>query len=84
MFGQSLDFAIATFSSWDGFEQFIGPLNKFKESYYQKGLKTYSPTPGPNAFNVLNHGDFHLRNLMYKMKPEGGVEDVLFVSRKMQ
>ncbi|KAG5669178.1 hypothetical protein PVAND_017072 [Polypedilum vanderplanki] len=80
MFGQSIDFAIATFSSWEGFEQYVQPLMKFKENFIEKSKKSYSPANGPNAFNVLNHGDFHIRNLLYKMKPEGqGIEDFVFL-----
>jgi thiamine kinase-like enzyme len=85
IYDQTLDFTIATFAGWEGFEKFIEPLKKFKEKYIEKAAKTYTMSTESNAFNVLNHGDFHIRNLLYKMKPEGGgVEDFVFVSLTME
>lgn len=40
-----------------------------------EGQKIYTANKGPFAFNVLNHGDFHMRNVMYKTKADGEIED---------
>ncbi|KAG5668114.1 hypothetical protein PVAND_016067 [Polypedilum vanderplanki] len=44
----------------------------------ERGLKSYTPSSGPFSFNVLNHGDFHLKNILYKINDEGEVEDFIF------
>ncbi|KAL7013976.1 hypothetical protein ACKWTF_015676 [Chironomus riparius] len=65
---------------WGGFDKFVEPIKHFKEVFLEKNMKTYSPSSGPGAWNVLNHGDFLMKNLMYKMKKEGeGVDDLMML-----
>lgn len=39
----------------------------------------------PEGFRVLNHGDFHIRNLMFKLNPEeaGSISKVIFLDFQM-
>lgn len=51
--------------SWDGFEEIRPQLQAFKASFKDQYQKVFTPNPDPNGFNVLNHGDFHGKNLMH-------------------
>lgn len=42
-----------------------------------KAVFTANTTDG---YNVLNHGDFHYKNMMVKQGGDKSIEDVLFVS----
>ena len=78
---KSYEFLEKFMPEWDGFEKFVEPIKHFKEIFLEKNLKTYSPNTGPGAWNVLNHGDFLMKNFMFKMEKEGqGVEDFMMVS----
>jgi hypothetical protein len=44
------------------------------------GVKSYTQNPKGCGFNVLNHGDFHLRNILIKRDAEQRIENVSFVS----
>jgi hypothetical protein len=66
---------------WGGYEEFIEPIKNFRTVFAEKGRKSYQPNTEDGAFNVLNHGDFHLKNVLYKMsKEDGKVEDFVAVS----
>ncbi|KAL7013979.1 hypothetical protein ACKWTF_015679 [Chironomus riparius] len=76
IYGNSYDTLIGLMSKWEGFEEFVEPLKKMRQSYMEKSAKSYTACTGSGAFNVLNHGDFHFKNMLYKMDKDGGkVED---------
>ncbi|XP_070504153.1 uncharacterized protein [Chironomus tepperi] len=78
MFTESFDVITELMSKWEGFQQFVEPIKKFKTCYAEMGLKSYTPTSGSGAFNVLNHGDFHFKNVLYKMTNDGKeIEDFI-------
>jgi hypothetical protein len=81
MTAQAYEYITSAMPTWDGFEKLVEPIKNFKDVLLEKNLKTYTPNSGPGAWNVLNHGDFLMKNLMYKMRKEGeGVEDFMMVS----
>ena len=81
MFSEGYDALLGNMSNWEGFEHFLEPIKHFKDTIFEKILKTYQPSSGPGAFNVLNHGDFHFKNMLYKMDNEGGkIEDFMAAS----
>lgn len=43
----------------------------------QRGQKVFTKSPG--GFNVLNHGDFFMRNMLFR-EIDGKVSDIRFVS----
>lgn len=49
--------------TWEGFEKYEEKVKKLFENHNLKGRKTFSPSSG---YNVLNHGDFHAKNMMFK------------------
>jgi len=80
IYGSSYETLINLMSNWEGFEKYVEPIKKMKETYVEKSIKSYTPNTGHGAFNVLNHGDFHFKNMLYKMDKEGGkVEDFVMV-----
>lgn len=50
------------------------------ETFEMKGSKVYQKNSPNEGFNVLNHGDFHINNMLFKNNSEGKLCDVLFVS----
>lgn len=65
---------------WEGYEKFIPHLEKFKENYKSKASKTYEKNSEGFGFNVLNHTDFHIKNLLFKKHADGSLDDLYFVS----
>lgn len=61
------------------FERFIPNLESFTETFTSKCLKTYTANRNEFGYNVLNHADFHLKNLLFKKTDSGAVEDFYFV-----
>lgn len=81
MFDESLDVLISLLTKWGGYERFIGPVKKFRETYFKNARKCYIPNTGARAFNVLNHGDYHGKNVLFKLKPDGvSYDDYMMVS----
>lgn len=81
MFTESFDVITEVMSKWDGFQQFIDPIKKFQSCYAEMGLKSYTPNASFSGYNVLNHGDFHYKNVLYKLKNDGKeIEDFITVS----
>jgi hypothetical protein len=75
MFEESLEVLIEKISTWEGFEEFVEPLTIYKNTFMERGMKSYTP----GSFSVLNHGDFHLKNILYKMADDNKVEDFVFL-----
>ena len=81
IFNNNFDIFLNFITEWEGYEEFIEPIKNFRTIFVEKYTKTYKPNTGTGAFNVLNHGDFHLKNVLYKMnKDERKVEDFVAVS----
>lgn len=63
--------------TWDGFETVHEKLEELFKKFEERGSKVYTPSVG---YNVLNHGDFHYKNMAFKKDDIGKLSDVLFVS----
>lgn len=80
MYSESFNLIIKLLSEWEGFERFVQPITEFKNFFVERCLKTYTPSQGLGAFNVLNHGDFHFKNILFKKNAESdGYEDFIVV-----
>lgn len=79
MYTENLDSFIDVIKEKGGeWEKFIPHLDKLRQTYVEKCLKTY--TPNETGYNVLNHGDFHNKNILFKFDADGKVENLCFVS----
>ena len=68
--------------SWSGFEEMGQKLYDNGSKIPGKFLKL-SKTKTPDRFFVLNHGDFHVRNLMFQENVPGEFSDVIFLDFQM-
>ncbi|XP_070508850.1 uncharacterized protein [Chironomus tepperi] len=76
LFDANFDRFLSNISELEGYEEFIDPIKNFRTVFAEKCRKSYEPSTGAGAFNVLNHGDFHLKNVLYKVgKDDGRIED---------
>lgn len=62
---------------WPEYERYVPKFEALRQNLLEMGKKIYSPSR--NGFNVLNHGDFHYKNMMVK-KEGHEITDVVFVS----
>lgn len=79
MFNQSLEAFIDVAKEWPQFEKYIPHLEKFKKRYWNLGIKTYTPNRTNFGYNVLNHADFHLKNMMFRKTADGAIDDFYMV-----
>lgn len=72
--------SIVTFTevleSWGGYDEYVAKLKVFREKYLAMGQRLYEPDV--NGYNVLNHGDFHVKNTLFKRNEEK-IEDLYFL-----
>lgn len=80
MFTKAFEAFIDVAKEWEGFERFIPNMEVFKSSYLSKMLKTYTPNRSGFGYNVLNHADFHTKNLLLKKSADGSDDDFYIVS----
>ena len=62
--------------SWGGFDDYIAKLEVYRTEFIENGKNLYQPDP--NGYNVINHGDFHVKNLLFK-KNGADIEDFFFL-----
>jgi Ecdysteroid kinase-like family len=77
--GGNIKTFVEIMKTWKEAEKFVPAMERYAENYYDLGSKIYQEAKGPFAFNVLNHGDFHNRNLLFKMDSDDKYEDFVFV-----
>lgn len=62
------------------FENFIPALEHFRDNHQKMTLESYKVKKGPFGFNVLNHADFHPKNVLWKNNKDGKADDFILVS----
>uniref|UniRef100_A0A1Y9H2D8 CHK kinase-like domain-containing protein n=1 Tax=Anopheles dirus TaxID=7168 RepID=A0A1Y9H2D8_9DIPT len=73
MFGNNLKAFNDALRNWAGCEQFVEPFERAHADYCDRLHSIYScHTPG-RVYNVLNHGDFHAKNLLHQFNDEGAI-----------
>lgn len=85
MFGTMVTIALQLASyvkTWPGYEDLGAKIESFCPKMADKMFKllTHDFT---KYFRVLNHGDFHIRNLMFKRNSQGEPSEVIFLDFQM-
>lgn len=62
-------------ATWNGYEDYLPRINYLMKNAAEIGRKCYIPNESGqgynyNSYNVLNHGDFHSRNLLTKFSED--------------
>ncbi|KFB37119.1 AGAP003765-PA-like protein [Anopheles sinensis] len=79
MFGKNLKAFVDALRTWDGCEKFVAPFERATSDYCDRLHNIYSyQTPG-RLYNVLNHGDFHSKNLLHQFNDENGIVATRFL-----
>lgn len=76
----NMNLFIEEIKTWDGFEMISEKLENLVQKFEVNGGKVYQTNSSNEGYNVLNHGDFHFHNMVFKKDSEGKLSDVLFVS----
>jgi Ecdysteroid kinase-like family len=61
--------------------EYIERVDEMIEKCTERGQRVFTAAP-PGGYNVLNHGDFFMRNMLFR-EMDGKVSDVRFVSKKI-
>ncbi|CAO1441807.1 unnamed protein product [Diamesa serratosioi] len=77
IFGQGIGGFTDVAREWEGYEKYIPKLEHLKETYLESFKRIYKKND--KGYNVLNHGDFHIRNMLFKHDDAGAIEDMYFI-----
>lgn len=69
-------------ATWEGFEHFLPKIDYLQKNLAEIGKRSYRANKPGQGYNVLNHGDFHLRNILFKTNEQKRLEDFYFVSQE--
>lgn len=70
-FGQAIQ-------KWPGMQEIGEKVEKSVENIFTNFADCYSGKTASN-YKVLNHGDFHIRNMMFQKDDQGALKDVTFL-----
>lgn len=82
-FGHNLRiFKEVVMETWQDSAVYKERLDLLIQQYRERGQRVYSPNKKGNGYNVLNHADFIIRNMMFKNTDSVILkdQDVQFVS----
>lgn len=65
--------------TWDGYQEYIPKIQTFMQQIGEIGRKSQTANKPNNGYNVLNHGDFHLRNILVKLDSQNRLQQFNFV-----
>lgn len=78
LFKDNFNLFIGELKLLSGNEIYIDKLEKMKTRIVELGAKLYAPNKGDDGYNVLNHGDFHNKNVMVT-REDGKINDLILV-----
>ena len=71
-------------AKWPGYEKYADKIENLHRLFMRRGSLVFKPSDSSVGYNVLNHGDFHYNNMLFKMDEDPDkVKDVAFVSLKI-
>lgn len=65
--------------TWDGYQHFVPKIETYMQQIGEIGRKENTPNKPNHGYNVLNHGDFHLRNSLIKLNSQKKLQQFCFV-----
>ena len=78
LFNVNINSLASKVETWDGYERFGPKLRELIPTAVDSMIEAV--TPKENSFNVLNHGDCWVNNMLFRYCPQTGkVEDMRFV-----
>lgn len=72
---ENFRYFVKEINGWDGYGLYAKKFNKLLGTFHSRGQEIF--TPIPDGFNVLNHGDINLKNLL--IQKDNDKFDILFV-----
>lgn len=72
---QNFRYFVKEINGWDGYGLYAKKFNQLLGTFHSRGQDIFTPTT--DGFNVLNHGDINLKNLLIQKDNEKF--DILFV-----
>ncbi len=70
--------------TWDGYQEYIPRLDMFMKQVGDIGRKSHSANKPNIGYNVLNHGDFHLRNTLVQLTSNMKLQEFRFVRKRFE
>ena len=68
--------------TWPGYEIYVPKLQRMIDNMYTVGRRMYTANKKGFGYNVLNHGDFHMKNILVSKNEDQKLKDLYFVSNK--
>uniref|UniRef100_A0A1B0CKG0 CHK kinase-like domain-containing protein n=2 Tax=Lutzomyia longipalpis TaxID=7200 RepID=A0A1B0CKG0_LUTLO len=75
----SISKLIDEIATWPNHENYVEKFKNIHENFHRKIRRLYSVNTPTDGYNVLNHGDFHFRNMMFKTDKQGTAYDFMLV-----
>ncbi|XP_037030046.1 uncharacterized protein LOC119069927 [Bradysia coprophila] len=69
--------------TWDGYQEFIPKIERYMEQIGEIGRKSHSINKANYGYNVLNHGDFHTRNLLVKLNSKQNLQQFCLIDYQL-
>ncbi|XP_058119629.1 uncharacterized protein LOC131284812 [Anopheles ziemanni] len=63
---------------WDGYGKYAERLRNIQPTFIERGVGIYDGAKNGCAISVINHGDFHYNNMLFKLDNDHRVADVIF------
>lgn len=79
MFSDNFQFLADKLKSWPGYEIIGEKIEAIKSQVMKKGIELSAPNKSGVGYNVLNHGDFHCKNMMFKKDEQNIIKEVLLL-----
>ena len=76
----AINFFLNEIKLWPNYNDYLIKIFNYKNLMIKKGIELFKPNNINNGYNVLNHGNLHLNNILFKKSTIGTITDVLFVS----
>lgn len=68
-------------SNWEGCEDYLPRLEYLERNASEIGKRCYIKQEPGEGYNVLNHGDFHTRNILSNFNSDNRLEEFQFVTK---